>query len=191
MIGLLGGSFDPIHHGHLIAAQAAVEVLGLEELRFVPARSQPLKGGRHGAPAGDRAAMIAAAIAGEARFRMDPVELGRDGPSYTVDTLRAFRAREPEGRFVLLVGSDAARDFGAWREPDAIGSLAEVVAFGRAGAAASASPHVARWITVPAVEVSSTAIRERVRTGRSIRYLVPDSVAAYIAEHGLYQDGAG
>ncbi len=191
MIGLLGGSFDPIHHGHLLVAQAAIEALDLEALRFVPARLQPLKGGRHGAPAEDRAAMILAAIAGEPRFRMDPIELGREGPSYTVDTLRALRASEPGTRFALLVGSDAVRDLGSWREPAAIASLAEVVAFGRAGEAASPMAHVARWITVPAVEVSSTAIRERVRTGRSIRYWVPDSVAAYIASHGLYQDGAG
>jgi nicotinate-nucleotide adenylyltransferase len=191
VIGLLGGSFDPIHHGHLIVAQAAVEALGLEELRFVPARMQPLKGGRHGAPAGDRAAMIAAAIAGEPRFRMDPIELGREGPSYTVDTLRTLREREPDQRFALLIGSDAARDLGSWREPGEIAALAEVVAFGRAGEGAGSLSHVARWITVPAIEVSSTAIRERVRTGRSIRYWVPDSVASYIAAHGLYQDGAG
>jgi nicotinate-nucleotide adenylyltransferase len=191
VIGLLGGSFDPIHHGHLLVAQAAYEALKLRELRFVPAREQPFKQGRHAAPAADRARMVAAAIAGAPGFRLERIELERDGPSYTVDTLRTLKAREPGASFTLLVGADAVRDLPAWREATAIPALARVVAFARGGESQVASDLVAEWIRVPALELSATAIRERVRQGRSIRYWVPDSVASHIAAHGLYRDGAG
>ncbi len=191
VIGLLGGSFDPVHHGHLLAGQAAIEALGLAELRFVVAREQPFKAGRHAAPAGLRARMVELAIAGEPRFRCERVELERPGPSYTVDTLRALRAREPGAAFTLLVGADAARELGAWREAPALPGLARIVVFARAGEAPPASPLVHGTIAVPAVDISASAVRERVRQGRSIRYWVPDAVAACIAEHGLYADGAG
>src|SRR6476469_9430580 len=95
-IGLLGGSFDPVHHGHLIAGRVAAESLGLDELRFVPAREQPFKLGRHVAPPADRVAMLELAIAGTPGFAIERIELERPGPSYTVDTLLALRAREPE-----------------------------------------------------------------------------------------------
>ena len=108
VVGLFGGSFDPIHHGHLLVAQAAAEVLGLGEIRFVPAREQPFKAGEHSATAADRAAMVEQAIAGSPGMRLERLELDRPGPSYTVDTLRALRQREPGSSFVLLVGSDAA-----------------------------------------------------------------------------------
>lgn len=188
MIGLFGGSFDPIHHGHLLAAQAAVDALGLSELRFVPASEQPFKVGRHGASAADRAAMLELAIAPEPRFRLERCELNRPGPSYTVDTLRQLRAREPGAEFVLLIGSDAAADFAKWREAEAIPALARVVVFGRAGAEPAAGLTAIR---VPAVEISATAIRRRTREGRSIRWWVPAAVAEYIAAHRLYLDGEG
>jgi nicotinate-nucleotide adenylyltransferase len=189
--GLFGGSFDPIHHGHLLVAQVAAEMLGLDELRFVPAREQPFKVGEHAATAADRAAMVERAIAGSSGMRLERAELDRPGPSYTVDTLRALRAREPGVTFVLLVGSDAAMELPSWHEAPALSGLARIVAFGRAGdAARDLSPGV-ECITVPAVEISSTAIRERVRRGQSIRYWVPDAVAEFIAARGLYRDGAG
>ncbi len=189
--GLFGGSFDPIHHGHLLVAQVAAEMLGLDELRFVPAREQPFKVGEHAATAADRAAMVERAIAGSSAMRLERAELDRPGPSYTVDTLRALRAREPGVTFVLLVGSDAAMELPSWHEAPALGGLARIVAFGRAGGAALELPPGVECITVPAVEISSTAIRERVRRGQSIRYWVPDAVAEFIAARGLYRDGAG
>jgi nicotinate-nucleotide adenylyltransferase len=189
--GLFGGSFDPIHHGHLLVAQVAAEMLGLDELRFVPAREQPFKVGEHAATAADRAAMVERAIAGSSAMRLERAELDRPGPSYTVDTLRALRAREPGVTFVLLVGSDAAMELPSWHEAPALGGLARIVAFGRAGDAARDLPPGVECITVPAVEISSTAIRERVRRGQSIRYWVPDAVAEFIAARGLYRDGAG
>lgn len=191
VVGLFGGSFDPIHHGHLLVAQAAAEALGLSEVRFVPAREQPFKVGAHGAAAADRSAMVERAIAGAPGLRLERAELDRPGPSYTVDTLRALRAREPGTEWVLLIGSDAARGLARWHEAPEVRRLARVVAFGRAGDAAGTVPDGVEFITVPAIEISSTVVRERVRRGQSIRYWVPDAVAEFIAARGLYRDGAG
>lgn len=192
MIGLLGGSFDPIHHGHLLVAQAAVDTLGLTQLRFVVARQQPFKRQGHGASADARAAMVEAAIAGEPRFAVERSELGRTGPSYTIDTLQDLASRMPDAvPFVLLVGADAAADLDSWHRSDQISRFAEVVTFRRAGSAPVGGALGFRTIDVPHVEISSTEIRARVRNGRSIRYWVPESVAAYIASHRLYLDGDG
>ena len=187
MIGLLGGSFDPVHHGHLIAGQALLEQLGLSELRFVPAFDQPLKGGRHGAVAADRVAMVELAVQGARGFAVERVEVERAGRSYTVETLRQLRAREPGARFVLLIGRDALLDLPQWREAAMLRELAEVVAFGRAGRPAEPTPLVDRRVDVPAVDISSTEIRRRVAAGLSIRYWVPDAVERFITERGLYR----
>lgn len=187
MIGLLGGSFDPIHHGHLLVARVLMESLELDELRLMPAREQPFKAGQHGAAPEDRAAMVALALEGETRLVLERLELERPGPSYSVDTLRALRIREPDQRFVLLVGADAALDLPKWHQADALPGLAEIVAFGRAGAPARPHRLVSRRVEVPAVEISATEIRRRVAAGRSIRYWVPDAVAAYITRRGLYR----
>ncbi len=181
-LGVFGGSFDPIHHGHLIAATLLREALRLDRVHLVVARAQPLKAGHHGAGPEHRAAMVAGAVAGMPGLVMDARELGREGPSYTVDTLRALRAEAPGAELVLLLGSDTAREFPRWREPDAIRQLAEVVVYGRQGEPGAA-------LAIPRMDISSTAIRARVRDGRPIRYWVPDAVAAYIAEHRLYGDG--
>lgn len=186
MIGLFGGSFDPIHHGHLVVAQVVVEALALEQLRFVPAREQPFKAGRHSASPADRARMVAAAIAGEPRFALEPLELERTGPSYTVDTLRALRAREPAAEFALLVGADAAAELPLWREAAALPGLATLVVLTRPGAVVPALPWPVRVVPVPAIEISATAIRARVAAGRSIRYWVPDPVARIIQDGELY-----
>ena len=191
MVGLFGGSFDPIHHGHLVVARVAAELLGLDEVRFVPAREQPFKAGRHSAPAEHRAAMVRLAIAGAPGFALETLELERPGASYTVDTLRALRAREPGLELALLIGADAAADFPKWREAEAVAQLARIVVFGRAGAEPVTVPGAWRTIDVPAIEVSATGIRRRVRKGLPIRYWVPDAVAEYVAAHGLYQDGEG
>lgn len=186
MIGLFGGSFDPIHHGHLLVAQAVTEQLGLEELRFMPAREQPFKVGRHDAPAELRARMVALAIAGEARFRLERIELDRPGPSFTVDTLRALRAREPGQQFALMVGSDAAVELPNWREAEMLPTLATFIICARPGAAIPRLSWPVTVVEVPLVEVSATEIRRRVAQGRSIRYWVPDAVAEFIATERLY-----
>lgn len=191
MIGLLGGSFDPVHMGHLLVAQAALERLALAEVRFVVAREQPFKRGTHGASPVERAAMVALAIAGEPHFRLEPIELARAGPSYTVETLRALRAREADAEFTLLIGADAAVELGQWKDAEALPALARIVSFGRAGSPAPASPLVTSQLQVPAVDISATEVRARVARGASIRYWVPDAVAAFIAARGLYVDGDG
>jgi nicotinate-nucleotide adenylyltransferase len=187
-IALLGGSFDPVHHGHLIVGQVAAESLGLDELRFVPAREQPFKIGRHAALAADRAAMLDLAVAGMPGFEVERAELSRDGPSYTVETLLTLRAREPGVTWTLLLGADAAAELGAWHHANELPGLARIVVFARPGTPIPASPLIAGTLEVPAIEISATAIRRRVREGRSIRYWVPDAVAEYVARHRLYLD---
>lgn len=191
MVGLFGGSFDPIHHGHLIVGRAVAETLGLDELRFMPAGEQPFKRGRHVASAGERAAMVGLAVAGEAGLAVERCEVDRPGPSYTVDTLRSLRSREPGQEFTLVVGADATRELDQWREAEALPALARIVAVARPGASRPDSALVERVVEVPAVDLSATEIRRRVAEGRSIRYLVPDAVAEFIATHGLYRDGDG
>lgn len=187
-IGLFGGSFDPVHHGHLIVGQAAAEALDLDELRFVPAREQPFKLGQHAAPAADRAAMLELAVQGAPRLSVERLELERPGPSYTVDTLRALVARHPGAALTLLLGADAARELEDWHEAGALPGLARIVVFARGSTAVPDSGLIAGVVEVPRIEISATEIRGRVRAGLPIRYWVPDAVARYVAQHRLYLD---
>lgn len=157
----------------------------------MPTGTQPLKRGRHVASAEQRLAMVTLAIAGESGLSVERLEADRPGPSYTVETLRALRSREPGNEFVVLLGADAAADLDQWHEAAALPGLARVVAFARAGTARSPHPLLHQVVEAPAVEISSTVIRQRVAAGRSIRYLVPDAVAEYIATQGLYRNGPG
>jgi nicotinate-nucleotide adenylyltransferase len=188
MIGLFGGSFDPVHHGHLIVGQVAREKLGLELLRFVPAREQPFKRGRHRSSPEDRAAMLSLALENQPGFAVETTELNRPGLSYTVDTLTELRRREPDAELILLLGADAAAELPTWHEASRIPELARVVVFARPGTAIPVSPWISDRIEVPAIDISATEIRNRVRQGRSVRYWVPDAVAEYIATHQLYLD---
>ena len=190
-IGLWGGSFDPPHVGHLLMAIDAIEALGLDRLLVIPTAQQPLKGGLQ-APAADRLAMVERCFAGVAGAVVDPIEIERGGLSYTVDTVTTLRARWPEASFTLLVGADAAATLPRWREPERLQSMVEVVVLARPGASAvhadgAGHPVVPmRQIATRQVEVSSTEIRDRIRSGRSIRGFVTDAVADYIASTGLY-----
>jgi len=184
---LFGGSFDPVHVGHLIAAEAAGEALDAR-VRFVPARVQPFKRPAQGATPEQRADMLDLAVAGNPRLAVERIELTLPAPSYTVRTLQALAEREPGNRFTLLLGADAAAELHAWFEVDALPALADVVVFARPGASLPRHPAIRRVVPVPAVDVSATLIRERVRQARSIRYLVPDAVRDYIAAHGLYRE---
>ena len=185
--GILGGSFDPIHHGHCIAADRAVEALGLDCVLFVPAAQQPLKTQGAAGTMQQRSDMVRLAIAGHPRFRLETCEIDRPPPSYTVDTLRQLRARQPEERFVLILGADAAADLPRWRAADEVARLAEIAVLTRPGAPEVTSAFVKHFVATPAIEISASDIRARCLTGRSIRYLVPDAVASYIARHRLYQ----
>lgn len=186
MEALFGGSFDPVHIGHLMVAEAAAEQLNAT-IRFLPALEQPFKAAKHQASGAQRAAMLELAVAGNPRFKVEPVELDLPAPSYTVRTLRALATREPGNRFTLLLGADAARDLPSWFEVEALPGLADVVTFARAGTPPLAHRLVRGSVEVPVIALSATDIRRRVRAGRSIRYLVPEAVRAYIAEHGLYR----
>ena len=199
MNALFGGSFDPVHVAHLIVAEAAADALwagpgGAAEgggnggsIRFLPAREQPFKRAAHLASPEQRAEMLDLAVRGNPRLCVERIELGLPTPSYTVRTLRALAEREPGNRFTLLLGADAARDLAAWWEVEALPGLADIVVFARPGATVPRHPLIARVITVPAIDLSATQIRERVKQGRSIRYLVPEPVREYIAARGLYR----
>lgn len=186
MEALFGGSFDPVHLGHLIVADTAAEALGMT-VRFLPAREQPLKRAAHGASAEQRAEMLDLAVAGNPRFRVERIELELPAPSYTVRTLRALAEREPGNRFALLLGADAVRDLPQWAEVEALAGLAEVIGFPRPGAELPPHGLIGRTVAVPEIDISASAIRQRVAAGRSIRYLVPDAVREYIAARGLYR----
>jgi nicotinate-nucleotide adenylyltransferase len=188
LVGLLGGSFDPVHHGHLIVGRVALEQLGLDELRFVPAREQPFKQGRHRTSAEHRAAMVDLAIRGASGFELETAELDRPGPSYTVPTLEAIRERDPGSQLVLLLGADAAAELAGWRDVERIPELVRLVVFARPGSTVPQMRWISQVIQVPAIDVSATEIRRRVRQRLPIRYWVPDSVAEYIARHQLYLD---
>jgi nicotinate-nucleotide adenylyltransferase len=187
-IGLFGGSFDPVHHGHLIVGQVASEKLGLSSLLFVPAREQPFKQGRHRGSPEQRAAMLSLAVSGTQMFQVERTELERSGPSYTVHTLQELARREAGAELVLLLGADAAAELPAWHQAERIPQLARIVVFARPGASVPISPTITQVIEVPAVEIAATEIRRRVSRGQSIRYWVPDPVAEYVKRHRLYLD---
>jgi nicotinate-nucleotide adenylyltransferase len=190
----MGGTFDPIHYAHLFIAEQAREQLGLEQILFIPSCHPPHKLHDPLTDAEHRFAMAVLAVADNPAFSASRLELDRPGPSYTLDTLRALRARgvaEPH----FIAGADAVLEMGSWYQPEAILREFQVVAVAREGydlglldeaLGADLAARV-RVLRVPLLDVSATDIRRRVRAGRSIRYLTPPSVAAYIAEHGLYQ----
>ena len=181
-VGVFGGTFDPVHVGHLAIANAALDELELDRIYFVPARRSPLKQDGPVASAEDRLAMLIAAIAGEPRFHVSELELDRKGPSFTVDTLEALRG---EGDLFLILGSDAYADFERWRDPARIRALARVVLAARPGA--PNAPGGVGMLDSPLMDISSRELRARAARGRSLRYLVPEEVLRYIEEHRLYR----
>jgi nicotinate-nucleotide adenylyltransferase len=198
-VGILGGTFDPIHYAHLAIAEQAREQLGLPEVLFVPAAQPVHKRAGQVAAAEHRARMIELAIADNAHFRLSRIELDRGGPSYTVETLRQLRAERPADELVFIVSVEAARQLPAWREPLAIVDMARIAIVPRLGYAAidrawlgeQFADRADRFELVDAPELghSSSDIRRRVRAGLSIRYLVPPAVDEHIRRHALYQGG--
>ena len=187
-LGVFGGTFDPPHLGHLVAASDACDALGLDRVVWIPSASHPFK--RESVRTGPalRLEMVRAAIAGDDRFEADDLELRREGPSYTVDTLRELRARHPGAELFLLIGADNLADLPKWREPDELARLARLAVVSREGEAVP--PHAgveAAEVFITRVDVSSTEVRRRVAAGRSIRYLVPEPVRETIAREGLYR----
>jgi len=186
-LGLLGGTFDPPHVGHLLAAVDAFEALALDRLLFIPAAQQPLKVGQHGAPAADRLAMVELMVADDARFAVDPIEINRPGLSFTVDTLATFRARPEVDELFFLMGADVLGSFHLWKDAARVQELAELVILRRGDDVVKLPPGVrARTLRTRLVDVSSSEIRMRLAAGRSIRGFVSASVEAYVKEAGLY-----
>lgn len=190
-IGLLGGSFDPPHTGHLLAAGDAFEALALDRLLFIPNAVQPLKVGQVAATPEQRLEMVRRLVAGDSRFEVDSVEIERGGLSYTVDTLSTLVARWPQAALFWLVGADVSRTFGKWREPGRIAELATLVVMQRPGTDledfGNAMPESTRVLQTRRIDISSTEVRQRVAEGKSIRGFVPEAVAEFIAVHGLYR----
>jgi nicotinate-nucleotide adenylyltransferase len=188
--GILGGTFNPPHIAHLIVAQEVREAMDLDEVVLVPTSVHAFKGPASADPR-HRAAMTELAVAGDPRLAVDRIEIQRGGVSYTVDTLRALRQRERGTDWTLILGRDNLEELSQWREVQALPDLAGVVVTTRAGLSMPERlPFGGRCtlVDVPSLEVSSTAIRERIARGRSIRYWVPPAVEAYIREHDLYRE---
>lgn len=197
-VGVMGGTFDPIHLAHLILAEQARVFLGLDRVLFVPAGAPWRKADRRIAPVADRVAMVRAALAGDPYFEVSLIESERRGPSYTVDTLSVLqRQLGPQAELHFILGQDALADLPNWREPTRIVQLARLAVAARPGcpppdptALERAVPGIRERIDVvpmPQVDISSTDIRRRVAQGISIRFLVPAAVEAYITAHGLYR----
>lgn len=192
-IGVLGGTFDPVHNGHLILADHARAQLALDLVLFVPAGDPWRKVQREITPAEHRIAMLVLAIEGEAAFGISDIELRRSGPTYTADTLEALAAERLDDEFYFIVGADALADLPAWRDPGRIVRHALLAVAERSGhelgAAIAAVPELASRIVrfdMAPTEISSTDIRARVAAGHDISAMVPDAVAHYIAQQALY-----
>ncbi|HPD16945.1 MAG TPA: nicotinate-nucleotide adenylyltransferase [Planctomycetota bacterium] len=201
-IGLLGGSFNPIHLGHLVVAEEARQRLGLERVLFVPALVSPHKLGKPLAPAEDRLRMVQLAIADNPAFEASDIELRRAGPSYSMDTVQQLRAQS-DGAWDIhfLVGADTLPELPAWHRIGELADLCKFVVFSRPGESLDAfeplraalrddqvAALAARRFEIPLIGISSTDIRRRAREGRSIRYLVPEAVRRYIVARGLYRE---
>ncbi len=198
---LFGGSFDPIHHGHLIVARHAAETLGVPRIVLLPSAAPPHKSAQRLAPAADRLAMCRAATAEDPQFEVSDWELSQPGPNYTIHTVEHFRARSGAGTEVCwLIGMDSLVELGTWYRAAELVDACTIVTVARPGSVAPAPEFLAQHfapeqvarllrniLPSPAIDIAAREIRARVQAGRSIRYLVPESVRAYIAAHGLYR----
>ena len=196
--GVLGGSFNPVHYGHLLLADEVLESLGLERILFVPAGVPPHKAPADLAPAADRYAMVKLAVASHPRFEVSDLELRRPGPSYTVDTLEALR--RPGEELFLIVGSETFLDLLTWREPKRIAGLARLTVVPRVGSAFDPAGAAARKVVreigqeplivhAASLPIAASDLRRRVAEGRSLAYRLPDAVIAHIRSRGLYRPG--
>lgn len=190
-IGMFGGTFDPVHHAHLIIADFVRLEVRLDKVLFIPSATSPHKQTEEIAPAEDRLAMLKEGVGQSKFFEVSEMELQRGGISYTVDTVRALAKEHPSDQLFLLIGSDNLAEFHTWKDPADILKLVKLVAFKRPGhdLDPAADPMVKEAIVceVPGIEISSTQIRKRVATGLPIGLMVPEGVEKYIAEHGLYR----
>ena len=195
-LAIMGGTFNPIHIGHLVCAEEAITQYGFDEVLFMPAGLPPHKEVEAGATAQFRFEMTVRAIAGNPRFRVSRFEIDRPEPSYTIDTIRHFRQEMPEAEIFFITGSDAIIEILDWKDPQELLKMATLIAAIRPGyplddfdrRSGIISEGRVRVMQIPAIGVSSTMIRERVAGRRSIRYLVPDAVREFIEAEGLYRE---
>ena len=194
-VGILGGTFNPPHLGHLICAQEAYLQLKLDRVTLIPARIPPHKPVDDEPGPEHRLELCRVAVGNDDRFDVSDVEIMREGPSYTVDTLELLHSREPESELFLIVGGDIAAGLQSWREPERVLSLATLAVAGRRGTSRAevddalsgiSGGERAEFFQMPTISIASTALRRRVRAGEPIRYYVPDAVVSYIDRHRLY-----
>lgn len=192
-VGVMGGTFDPIHYGHLVTAEEALHQFGLDEVVFVPTGQPWMKEHEGVSPAEDRYLMTVIATASNPRFSVSRIEVDRDGPTYTVDTLRQLKEeRDPDGRLFFITGADAVLEIFEWKDPEELFSLATFIAATRpgydiGGFEERSEGQAVQVMKIPALAISSTDIRARVANGRPIRYLVPEGVNSYVQKAELYR----
>jgi nicotinate-nucleotide adenylyltransferase len=194
-VGILGGTFDPIHYGHLAAGEDARVAVGLREVLFIPCGDPYHKPELYASSGEDRFEMVCLAIASNPAFRASQVEIDRPGPSYTIDTVRALRREHPDTEFHVILGADAMSELPQWKRHRALLDEARFIVVSRPGTTWDDLRRLpedylksAHLLNIPAVDVSSSEIRQRVRRGEPIRYLVPPAVEQYIANRGLYRE---
>ena len=194
-LGVLGGTFDPVHLAHLVLAERAYEQLGLDRVHWLPAGDPWRKADRAVSPSEHRLAMVRLAIRGNPAFRVCSLELERKGPTYSVDTLAELGKKNPGSELMFLLGWDALEDLPNWHEPERLMQLARLAVASRSGERLAPDaldrllPGLAArvvWIEMPRLDISGTELRRRAAAGDSLRYLVPEGVEAYIREQGLY-----
>ncbi|WP_267879272.1 nicotinate-nucleotide adenylyltransferase [Dermatophilus congolensis] len=191
-IGVMGGTFDPIHHGHLVAASEVQHRFGLDEVVFVPTGHPWQKSGRKVSPAEHRYLMTVIATASNPRFTVSRVDIDRPGLTYTIDTLRDLHEERPESELFFITGADALKRILSWKDVDELWSLAHFVGVTRPGHELTSEGLPSEGLSlaeIPAMAISSSDCRERVAAGQPVWYLVPDGVVQYIAKHCLYLDG--
>ena len=199
-LGIFGGTFDPVHFGHLALAEECLAAANLDELWLVPAASPPHKGGKKLSRFDQRKEMLELAIAGNEKFKVEPMEADRPGPSFTIDTLEEIHKRKPNDELFLIIGGDSALEFSTWKDPAKIASLATIIVrirpgfsmpteqefISQLGKELGVVPKVIFVAGPPFLDVSSSLLKERVSNNKSVRYLLPRAVEVYIQQKKLY-----
>ncbi|RKD23966.1 nicotinate (nicotinamide) nucleotide adenylyltransferase [Ammoniphilus oxalaticus] len=188
-IGILGGTFDPIHLVHLMIAEQTREEADLDEIWFMPSRIPPHKDNRHVTPAMDRLEMVKLAIQGAPYFKAISIELDRPGPSYTIKTVEELKQKYPQHTFSFIIGGDMIDYLPHWHRIDELIKMIQFIGVQRPGAQLTDSPYskYTRMVHIPQMDISSTIIRDKIRNRKTIRYMVPEEVRMYIKGQGLYE----
>ncbi len=197
-LGIFGGTFDPVHYGHLLLAEQCREQCALDEVRIIPAGLPPHKAGDKITSSNDRVEMLKLAIGGHEHFSIDERELEREGPSYTFETLDELREEDPQRELYLIIGADSLRDFPTWKHPEKILESARLIVVNRGDqpepdlvplteALGPSAAERTQIVNIPGIGLSSTDLRKRVAAGRSIRYMTPRAVECFVEAQGLYR----